>query len=79
MVSVSVGTLLLLRTPGSAIGRVMASFTAIHRTSGLVAYGLGGMVVGVLRPEMVYVFSGAGALVIVAALVPASRRALVLT
>jgi MFS family permease len=79
MVSVSVGTLLLLRTPESAIGRVMASFTAVHRTAGLVAYGVGGMVVGVLRPELVYVLSGAGALVIVAALTPASRRALALT
>ena len=75
MVSVSVGTLLLLRTPGSAIGRVMASFTAVHRAAGLVAYGLGGIIVGLLRPEVVYMLSGIGALVIVAALVPACRRA----
>jgi predicted MFS family arabinose efflux permease len=75
MVSVSVGTLLLLRTPGSAIGRVMASFTAVHRAAGLVAYGLGGIIVGLLRPEVVYMLSGIGALVIVAALAPACRRA----
>jgi MFS family permease len=79
MVSVSVGTLLLLRTPESAIARVMASFTAVHRAAGLVAYGIGAMVVGLLPPDMVYVLSGTGALVIVVALVPASRRALVLT
>ena len=79
MVSVSVGTLLLLRTPVSAIGRVMASFTAVHRAAGLIAYGLGAIVVGLLPPETVYVLSGTGALVIVASLVPASRRAWVLT
>lgn len=75
MVSVSVGTLLLLRTPRSAIGRVMASFTAVHRTAGLVAYGIGGIIVGSLRPDVVYMLSGTGALIIVAALVPACRRA----
>lgn len=79
MVSVSMGTLLLLRTPEPAIGRVMASFTAIHRTAGLVAYGLGGVVVGLLRPEDVYLLSGVGALVIVLALAPAFRRAWVRT
>jgi MFS family permease len=79
MVSVSMGTLLLLRTPEPAIGRVMASFTAIHRTAGLVAYGFGGVVVGLLRPEDVYLLSGVGALVIVLALAPAFRRAWVRT
>jgi MFS family permease len=79
MVSVSVGTLLLLRTPGSAIGRVMASFTAVHRAAGLVAYGLGGIIVGLLRPEVVYMLSGACSLVIVAALTPKYRRAWALT
>ena len=78
LVSVSVGTLLFLRTPGSAIGRVMASFTAVHRAAGLVAYGLGAMIVGLLPPDVVYMLSGTGALLIVAALVPASRRALAL-
>lgn len=79
MVSVSVGTLLLLRTPGSAIGRVMASFTAVHRAAGLVAYGLGGIIVGLLRPEVVYMLSGAASLVIVVALMPKYRRAWALT
>lgn len=79
MVSVAGGTLLLTRTPEPAIGRVMASFTAIHRTAGLIAYGLGGMVVGLWRPEQVYVFSGGAALVIVLALVPVFRRAVSLT
>lgn len=75
MVSVSGGTLLLTRIPEAAIGRVMASFTAIHRSAGLVAYGLGGVIVGVLRPEVVYVLSGSAALMIVLGLVPAFRRA----
>jgi MFS family permease len=79
MVSVSVGTLLLLRTPDSAIGRVMASFTAVHRTAGMVAYGIGGIIVGSWRPEVVYMLAGTGALIIVAALTPACRRAWVLT
>ena len=75
LVSVSMVTLLLLRTPESAVGRVLASFTAVHRAAGLVAYGLGGVVIGVLPPEMVYVLSGTAALVIVLALLPAFRRA----
>jgi MFS family permease len=79
MVSVSGGTLLLTRTPEASVGRVMASFTAVHRTAGLVAYGIGGMVVGLWAPETVYVFSGAAALVIVLALVPVFRRAASLT
>jgi MFS family permease len=79
MVSVSMGTLLLLRIPEPAVGRAMASFTAIHRTAGLVAYGLGGLVVGLLRPEVVYLLSGGAALIIVLALAPAFRRAWVLT
>jgi MFS family permease len=79
MVSVSMGTLLLLRTPEPAIGRVSASFTAIHRTAGLVAYGLGGLIVGLLRPEVVYVLSGTAALIIVLMLVPAFRRAWVVS
>jgi hypothetical protein len=79
MVSVAGGTFLLTRTPEPAVGRVMASFTAIHRSAGLIAYGLGGMVVGLISPELVYVFSGSAALVIVLALVPAFRRAASLT
>jgi hypothetical protein len=75
MVSVSAGTVVLLRTPEPAMGRVTAAFTAVHRAAGLVAYGLGGLVVGLLRPEVVYVLSGTGALVVVLALVPAFRRA----
>jgi len=75
MVSVSTATLLLSRIPESAIGRVTASFTAVHRFSGLIAYGLGGVIVGLLRPESVYTFSGIGALIIVLLLVPAFRQA----
>jgi MFS family permease len=74
VVSVSMGTLLLARTPEAALGRVTAGVTAVHRAAGLVAYGLGGLVVGVLSPEVVYVVSGVAALVIVVALVPAFRR-----
>lgn len=79
MVSVSASTLLLLRTPEFAIGRVLAGFTAIHRAAGLIAYGLGGVIVGLWRPETVYVFSGTAALGIVFVLVPAFRRAWVLS
>lgn len=75
MVSVSTGTMLLLRTPEPTIGRVTASFTAMHRAAGLIAYGLGGLVVGVLRPQVVYILAGSAALIIVLALVPAFRRA----
>jgi MFS family permease len=76
LVSVTMGTMLLLRIPEPAIGRVTASVTGIHRTAGLVAYGLGGLVVGLLRPEAVYLFSGTAALVIVLVLAPVFRRAL---
>lgn len=79
MVSVSVGTLLLLRIPTPVIGLATASFTAIHRTAGLVAYGLGGLVVGLLAPEVVYLLSGLAALVVVLLLVPAFRKAWALT
>lgn len=79
MVSVSGGTLLLARTPEPAIGRVMASFTAIHRSAGLVAYGLGGAVVGMVPPQVVYVLAGSAALMIVLGLVPAFRRAVLVT
>jgi MFS family permease len=79
MVSVSGTTLLLSRVPEAAIGRAMASFTAIHRAAGLIAYGLGGLVVGALRPEVVYVLSGTSALVIVLMLAPAFRRSWVLS
>jgi MFS family permease len=78
MVSVSMGTLLLLRIPEAAIGRVSAGYTAIHRAAGLIAYGLGGLIVGLLRPEVVYLLSGTAALIIVLVLVPAFRRAWVL-
>jgi MFS family permease len=74
MVSVSMGTLLLARIPEPAIGRVTASFTAIHRAASLIAYGLGGLVVGLWRPEVVYVLSGTAALIIVLGLVPTFRR-----
>jgi MFS family permease len=76
VVSVSVGTILLLRVPEPVIGLATASFTAVHRTAGLIAYGLGGLVVGLLRPELVYLLSGIGALVVVLLLAPAFRKAL---
>jgi MFS family permease len=79
MVSVSMATLLMLRTPEPAVGQAMASFTAIHRTTSLVAYGLGGLVVGLWRPEVVYMIAGTGALIIVLALAPAFRRAWVVS
>lgn len=79
VVSVSVWTLLLVRVPEQSIGRVTASFTGVHRVFGLIAYGMGGVIVGVLGPETVYLLSGTAALVIIAALLPAFRRAWLLT
>src|SRR6476469_1923333 len=78
LVSVTMGTMLLLRIPEPAMGRVTASVTGIHRTAGLVAYGIGGLIVGLLRPEAVYVLSGTAALGIVLVLAPVFRRALAL-
>lgn len=75
IVSVTVGTLLLLRTPEPVLGRAFASFTAVHRTAGLIAYGIGGLVVGLLLPEVVYQLAGLGSLIIVLALAPTFRRA----
>lgn len=74
-VSVSVVTLLLLRTPEPAIGRALASFTAVHRAAGLIAYGFGGWIVGVIPPTTVYVLSGVGALIAVLITAPTLRRA----
>lgn len=79
MVSISGTTMLLSRVPEPAIGRAMASFTAIHRAAGLIAYGLGGVVVGALPPETVYLLSGTSALAVVVMLIPAFRRAWVLS
>jgi MFS family permease len=75
LVSVPMATLLLLRVPGHAVGRVMASFTAMHRSSSLIAYGLGGLVVETMRPETVYVISGFASLLIVIVMTPVFRRA----
>lgn len=75
MVSVPMATLLLLRTPDTAVGRVMAGFTAMHRTASLIAYGMGGLVMGLARPETVYLVSGSAALLIVVVMAPVFRRA----
>lgn len=75
MVSVPIATMLLLRVPESKLGRATASFTAVHRAASLVAYGLGGLMVGLFPPDLVYLLSGTSSLIIVLALVPALRRA----
>jgi MFS family permease len=75
VVLVSVGTLLMLRTPEHMIGRALASFTAAHRAAALVAYGLGGWIVGLIPPLAVYAISGVGVLIALFATAPAMRRA----
>lgn len=75
MVSVSMATMLLLRIPEPVIGRVSAGLTAVHRAAGLVAYSLGGLIVGLLAPEVVYLLSGTASLVIVLVIAPMFHRA----
>jgi MFS family permease len=75
VLSVSVGTLLLLRTPDAVIGRALATFTALHRSAGLLAYGFAGLTLGLFPPELVFILSGACALLMVLAATPALRRA----
>lgn len=75
LVLVSVGTLLMLRTPAHMIGRALASFTAAHRAAALIAYGLGGWIVGLVPPVAVYALAGAGAFLALLATMPAMRRA----
>ncbi|HEU5475937.1 MAG TPA: MFS transporter [Actinophytocola sp.] len=77
VLSVSVGTLLLLRTPEAAIGRALASFTALHRSAGLLAYGFAGLTLNLFSAELVFILAGAGALLMVLAAIPALRRAAV--
>jgi hypothetical protein len=79
VVSVSCGTLLLLRTPEPVIGRALASFSALLRGAGLVSYGLGGLVVGLLSPAIVYLLCGSAALLAVLVTTPALRRAWVVS
>ncbi|HEV2783747.1 MAG TPA: MFS transporter [Actinophytocola sp.] len=75
VVSVSVGTMLMLRTPESTMGRALASFHALNRAAALGAYGVGGFVVGMLAPGTVYILSGVSALIAVLVMIPALRRA----
>jgi MFS family permease len=75
VVLVSVGTLLMQRVPEHMIGRALSSFTAAHRAAALIAYGLGGWIVGLIPPSAVYAISGVGALIALFATAPAMRRA----
>jgi len=75
VVLVSVGTLLMARTPEHMIGRALSSFTGAHRAAALLAYGLGGWIVGLIPPATVYALSGIGALITLLATAPAMRRA----
>lgn len=68
-------TLLLLSTPKSASGRVLAGYAGLVRAAALVAYGLGGLIVGPLAPQSVYLLSGIVALAAVLATAPAFRKA----
>lgn len=73
--SAAAGTLLLLRTPEPVLGRTLASFSALLRGAGLLAYGVSGLVVGLFPPETVFLLSGTAALLAVLAATPALRRA----
>jgi MFS family permease len=73
--SVASGTLLLLRTPEAVVGRVLASYSAILRGAGLIAYGLAGVVVGLLPPDTVFLLCGTAVLLAVLATAPVLRRA----
>jgi len=74
VVSAATVTLLLLRTPKSAAGRALASYSGAVRAAALVAYGIGGLAIGPFSPQAVYLLSGAVALAgaLVAALLIAS-------
>lgn len=72
---VSVGTLLMLRIPAHVHGRALASYTAAHRAAALIAYMIGGWVVGLIPPSAVYAVSGTGALIALLLTIPVLRRA----
>ena len=71
--SVGTGTLLLLRTSDATVGRVLASYAAITRAAGLISTGLGGLVTGLLSPQLVFLVCGV--LELLAVLVSAPRLA----
>jgi MFS family permease len=75
VVSVGTGTMVLLRTEESVLGRVLASFTGVLQSASMVAFGLGGLIIGVLAPEMVFTMSGTLTLISVLAIAPVFRRA----
>jgi MFS family permease len=74
---VTVGTLLMRQIPANLIGRALAGFTGAHRAAALVAYSLGGWLVGLFSPLTIYAISGVAVLVALAVTVPVMRRALV--
>ena len=76
--SVATGTLLLLRTPEAMVGRVLASYAAITRAAGLISTALGGLIVGLLSPQTVFLVCGVLELLAVLACIPrlaSARRA----
>jgi MFS family permease len=73
--SVATGTLLLLRAPEATVGRVLASYAAITRAAGLISTGLGGLIVGLLAPQMVFLLCGVLVLLAVLANAPRLARA----
>jgi MFS family permease len=68
--SVATGTLLLLRTPEDVIGRVLASYSAMARGAGLISFGLAGVLVGLLPPNIVFLLCGVAVLLAVLASIP---------
>ncbi|HEU5475949.1 MAG TPA: MFS transporter [Actinophytocola sp.] len=73
--AVAVGTLLLLRTPDTAVGRALAGFTALHRNAGLIAYCIAGLALGGFPAELVYLLAGIAAIIAVLAATPVLHRA----
>jgi MFS family permease len=69
-------TLVLQRTPGPTIGRVLAAHSGLIRAVALLAYGIGGLLLGPLSPQGVYLFAGVTAMVALLAAAPALRKML---
>lgn len=49
---------MLLRIPETAVGRALASLSALQRVAVLAGQGLGGLLLGPLGPRSVYLVSG---------------------
>jgi MFS family permease len=68
-------TIVLLRSPEAATGRVLAALSGLLRAVALAAYGLGGLLLGQLTPGGVYLSAGIAAMVVLLVTAPALRKA----